>query len=441
MDLSQIPALDPPEGVVPNFIDPPKDNTGAYAVLAICLVLSTAAILSRVYSRVFVVRQIFLADYLLFPGYVIYLAIIGICYKVAHSPGFYVHQWDVSLALLVPYLHSTFVGVILFCVFMGLVKTAILLEWLRIFLPHGKAANKTLYYLLHAVLWANLLFYVAMIIVQNIACTPYEFTWNRTIPGGSCKRVNTNLTDLSSAIINLVVDVCILVIPQHVIWRLMMSQQKKLGVAVLFVIGLLGVITAAFRVLTTVRALANHDFVYNFGPVILCCLAEGTCAILVVCGPTMPKALQQLTVQLPVLSRISSSVRSLLRTSSSDQGSTNRSYPNHLSNGGPLGSNGHHTTTIGGSIWPPRGPGSGFGSAKAKAYSTLDDEQGHSLESLEAKTKLHMADGNDSLPRSGQFELAGNLEHGRIVHSREFEVTRTDNNSSSDGVSAFGHRT
>ncbi|KAM7223127.1 hypothetical protein V8F06_001683 [Rhypophila decipiens] len=62
MDLSQIPALDPPEGVVPNFIDPPKDNTGAYAVLAICLVLSTAAILSRVYSRVFVVRQIFLAD-------------------------------------------------------------------------------------------------------------------------------------------------------------------------------------------------------------------------------------------------------------------------------------------------------------------------------------------------------------------------------------------
>ncbi|KAM7223128.1 hypothetical protein V8F06_001684 [Rhypophila decipiens] len=174
---------------------------------------------------------------------------------------------------------------------MGLVKTAILLEWLRIFLPHGKAANKTLYYLLHAVLWANLLFYVAMIIVQNIACTPYEFTWNRTIPGGSCKRVNTNLTDLSSAIINLVVDVCILVIPQHVIWRLMMSQQKKLGVAVLFVIGLLGVITAAFPVLTTVRALANHDFVYNFGPVILCCLAEGTCAILVVCGPTMPKAL------------------------------------------------------------------------------------------------------------------------------------------------------
>lgn len=58
------PALEPPEGVVPNFADPNTDTYRsdiAQFTNALCLILSTAAVLTRAYSR-FCAKRIEIED-------------------------------------------------------------------------------------------------------------------------------------------------------------------------------------------------------------------------------------------------------------------------------------------------------------------------------------------------------------------------------------------
>lgn len=44
---------------------------------------------------------------------------------------------------------------------------------------------------------------------------------------------------MAGAAINVVLDLVILVIPQRIIWRLKMKKAKKIGVSLIFLIGIL----------------------------------------------------------------------------------------------------------------------------------------------------------------------------------------------------------
>lgn len=51
--------------------------------------------------------------------------------------------------------------------------------------------------------------------------------------------MNRRNYDFTSACINLVMDIVILIIPQGVIWKLQMTFKKKLGIGFLFSVGIL----------------------------------------------------------------------------------------------------------------------------------------------------------------------------------------------------------
>ena len=56
------PALEPPNGVIPNLINPPNNNAGALAGITICLVVVTIVAMLRVYARVLVLHRVLLED-------------------------------------------------------------------------------------------------------------------------------------------------------------------------------------------------------------------------------------------------------------------------------------------------------------------------------------------------------------------------------------------
>lgn len=56
------PALPPPEGVVPNFDNPPNEGAMALGTLFASLILATALLLIRFYARLFVVKRTHLGD-------------------------------------------------------------------------------------------------------------------------------------------------------------------------------------------------------------------------------------------------------------------------------------------------------------------------------------------------------------------------------------------
>lgn len=51
------PAMVPPPGVIPNFVDPPSLRHAATTMLALYLVLSMIVVLMRMYTKIFILRQ------------------------------------------------------------------------------------------------------------------------------------------------------------------------------------------------------------------------------------------------------------------------------------------------------------------------------------------------------------------------------------------------
>lgn len=99
-----MPAMEPPPGVVANFDDPPNRNTMALAVMSVCLAVSTVAIALRLYSRWAVVQMVQYQDYLLLASFGIYVAMIAILYRLSDELGLFIHIWDLRNRDLVEFL-------------------------------------------------------------------------------------------------------------------------------------------------------------------------------------------------------------------------------------------------------------------------------------------------------------------------------------------------
>ena len=102
------------------------------------------------------------------------------------------------------------------------------------FVPRG--TRNTFWWLCHGLIAVQLSFMIAAVLLLCLTCRPYESKWDFTIPG---KCINKYAIDLSSAAVQLASDVAILFLTQKVIWGLHLSMKKKIGVSVVFSLGLL----------------------------------------------------------------------------------------------------------------------------------------------------------------------------------------------------------
>ena len=118
---------------------------------------------------------------------------------------------------------------------MVLIKPAILLDWLQLFLPHGQRSVH--FWISHVLIWLNVAFYTSATFAGIFQCSPRAKFWDHTI-AGHCEG-NQHIRLIISGAINLFSDVAILVFPQTVIWKLQISRLKKSGVAILFGVGVL----------------------------------------------------------------------------------------------------------------------------------------------------------------------------------------------------------
>ncbi|KAI1139196.1 hypothetical protein F5Y05DRAFT_381090 [Hypoxylon sp. FL0543] len=286
LDSLSMPALPPPDGVIPNFDNPPRYNTSGYALCSFFLAVASIAMLLRVYARVWCAKKVRLEDFLGFAGYALFTAYIVAVILVIERPGFYVHQWDVRVGDMPRILYIFYVSSNCYNGAIGCLKAAILLEWLHVFNPLH--VRNTFYWVCQAMLWVNVLYYAASQIAINVICTPHAKIWDKTIVGGHCGDSDTLY--FSGTIINLISDLLILSLPQSVIWSLKMSKPKKLGVSLIFAIGVLCCIVACFRIVTTVALPKTTDFIYTLPELAFWGSSEMLLVMLVFCVPAFPHA-------------------------------------------------------------------------------------------------------------------------------------------------------
>ena len=110
-------------------------------------------------------------------------------------------------------------------------KLSILLQYMKLFTPTH--TGKT-YWSIHFLIWSNLLFYLSIMLAEIIECIPQEMNSELS---GHC--INISAVLVAGAVLNVISDFAILVLPMAKIWQLHMSPKRKLGVCAVFSAGLL----------------------------------------------------------------------------------------------------------------------------------------------------------------------------------------------------------
>ncbi|KAJ8132373.1 hypothetical protein O1611_g1251 [Lasiodiplodia mahajangana] len=271
------PALAAPDGVIPNFDNPPNENAIAQATFVICLFFATFSFLVRMYARLAGLRSVNVEDGFTFVAYI--LQIGGILYSVC----------------------------------LPLLKASILLEWTRLFVPRG--TRNIFWWLCITLTGIQLSFLVASVFALCFTCVPFRSIYDFTVAGKCIKKSDLEIT---SASIHFASDIVILILPQKVIWTLQMTLRKKVGVSFIFSLGVLACLAAILRLVSTIEYTSAADVTYKVSAVVLWALAEMTCGFIVLGMPTAPKVL----FETRLMSKIKSSFRSWTGTNQTESKGT-----------------------------------------------------------------------------------------------------------------------
>lgn len=118
-----------------------------------------------------------------------------------------------------------------------LLKTAILMEWIRLLVPPGNRIKSFFWWGCVTIITVQIGFGIACLAALNMQCTPHESIWKFWLSDRKCWDLVR--LQLASGSIQLISDVCMLLLPQKTIWTLRLSWQKRLGVSVVFSLGVL----------------------------------------------------------------------------------------------------------------------------------------------------------------------------------------------------------
>jgi hypothetical protein len=173
---------------------------------------------------------------------------------------------------------------------MLLVKPAVLLQWRRIFHPAG--TRNGFWWATQGLILLNTLLYIASLFATAFGYEPIRGFWEATVSPRKC--ISHKALQITATSFNPAIDIAIFVLPQRAIWRLQMSRGRKIGLAIMFSVGLLSC-TAA---LGHVHAIHFVDFSYpspgdstfTTSPLFIWCLSELTGVYLVYLMPSIPRA-------------------------------------------------------------------------------------------------------------------------------------------------------
>lgn len=96
--------------------------------------------------------------------------------------------------------------------------------------------RQAVFFVIQALIWANLAFYLTYLFVDIFECVPRRKIWDKTVLG---KCISVNILLISPAGINLLSDYLILTLPTVLVFRLKMRLKNKLAVVAVFGSGFL----------------------------------------------------------------------------------------------------------------------------------------------------------------------------------------------------------
>ncbi|KAE8391182.1 hypothetical protein BDV23DRAFT_171776 [Aspergillus alliaceus] len=283
--LLAAPALAPPPGVTPNFDNPHNGNGYAWGITTVCMIVATLCLFLRGYVRIWLDRKVRIEDALTICAYGAYCGTAYAAYGMISTPGYYVHTWDLRNKDLIRPLYLIFVYGCCYSAVLPLIKTAILMDWCRVFVMVDRPKS-FFWWGCTIVSFIQCLWGVLCITLLNTQCRPHRAIWEFYLPS-KCYSLPDVM--LCSASVQVISDVTMFLLPQKMIWGLQMSWQKKLGISVIFGVGILASIAACFRLAHTANFAKSTDQMYFIGPLLFWACAEMTCGFFIFSVPCLSK--------------------------------------------------------------------------------------------------------------------------------------------------------
>ena len=190
------------------------------------------------------------------------------------------HIWDMTGDSFTSMSEFIWAQQILYNPVIFVTKLSILLLYLRVFKP-----SRVTFTALHAVLWANLAFYIIATFIEIFQCKPMRKIYLPLLPG-SC--INQRNSQIASGAINVISDVAILILPIASVWKLRVYRKGKIGLFLIFGFGLFACVASTFRLALFIRFTNKSDGTWTMYPVNLWSAAELACGIVCGCIPALP---------------------------------------------------------------------------------------------------------------------------------------------------------
>ncbi|KAI0119340.1 hypothetical protein F4814DRAFT_236275 [Daldinia grandis] len=120
----------------------------------------------------------------------------------------------------------------------------------------------------HIYLWIIAAFvaawFISSAVVSIAQCTPIEFAWDTSIPGGFC--INYGLLVLIAGVINVITDFVILALPIPMIMRLQVSKQKRTQLVFIFATGSSACVVSIIRLAYSLVVSSTKDVSWDNVP-------------------------------------------------------------------------------------------------------------------------------------------------------------------------------
>ncbi|EEQ89378.2 uncharacterized protein BDCG_04498 [Blastomyces dermatitidis ER-3] len=282
------PALAPPLGIESNF-DGQEEALHVWNLVTqgLCISLTSIFFFLRMYVRVYVNRGFGREDWccslawFLGVGYSIIAILMG-----KYGGGY--HQWDVPKSDIVPFNKTVYGTMVIYGPAAFLTKASILLILTRVFAPYRKTVR--FIYVYFGVLLA---YYVPAIIVKVRICMPISYFWMGQDSEGSC--LDERAIILADAIISVVSDLTILVLPLLLTHSLQMSLKKKIRVIGILGAGGLACASSIVRLVLIVQKGNAKDQTYVFMQINLWGNAEVSIGIICACLPSLAALLNRIS--------------------------------------------------------------------------------------------------------------------------------------------------
>ena len=185
------------------------------------------------------------------------------------------HEADMTVDLTKSYLKWIMISSEFYLTTLLGYKLAILMSYHRIFY-----VSRRFVYVCRATMFITAAYLICNMITQAFGCQPIQKFWDRSTPG---RCVDFNVLDRFYGAMNVLSDFAIAILPLRTIWRLKMTRKEKIGISLVFLVGIIAFAVALVRWILTCIDHVSHDRTYHAGMTFLWSILEVNTGLMCAC--------------------------------------------------------------------------------------------------------------------------------------------------------------